>query len=610
MDISMNNSIAKQRHRIVILYGSQTGTAQDVAENIGAQSRGTHFEASVMELDAYSIQNLIEEDFVLFVCSTTGQGETPDNMKKFWRFIMRKNLPNDSLQKLSYGVLGLGDSSYAKYNFIAKKLDRRIQQLGGKKLVDIGLADDQHEWGADATVDPWVTGMWTSLLEMYPLPTGVLNPLEGSLPPPRFEIYNDDELYLMEKKIKVTDKGSFCRNNPFQAGVKSNVRVTPDNHFQNTVHVVLDISGSDGKLSYKPGDVVMIRPSNTKENVKRFLDTFSHLNPNKTMLITSTDDSSTLPFSMNNPTTLEKLATQYLDFMSVPRRSFFQMLKHFASDELENEKLVEFSTPEGTDERYSYANRPRRNILEVFEDFHKTVKNIPLERLLEIIPMIQPRAFSIASSPTKHVNEIHILVAIVKYKTMLHIPRQGLCSTWLATLNQGSKVPIWIKTGGISFPNASSKDSQPNGTSCIMIGPGTGVAPFRSAIHERVCNEEKGNVLFFGCRNKDADFYFQEEWNSLIQDRCLQLFTAFSRDQDEKIYVQHRIAEHGQLLWDIISKCNGNIYVAGNSKNMPDSVRDAFLKIFKEFGEMTEKESFEFYETMQKNKKYQQETWS
>lgn len=291
------------------------------------------------------------------------------------------------------------------------------------------------------------------------------------------------------------------------------------------------------------------------------------------------------------------------------------MLQHFSHDELEKEKLNEFSTPEGTDERYSYANRPRRTILEVFQDFHKCAKSIPLFRLLEIIPSIQPRAFSIASSPTKHRNEIHLLVAVVKYKTILHFPREGLCSTWLSTLAPGSKVPIWIKTGGIYF--SAQKDLKEGGDKpvdlsfpCIMIGPGTGVAPFRSAIHERVCNGLKDNVLFFGCRNRCGDFYFEKEWQHLIENGYLTLHTAFSRDQESKVYVQDKITQEGKMLWDLVKNKRANIFVAGNSKNMPDGVRNSFLQIFQKFGEMTENEAFQFYETLQKEKRYQQETWS
>lgn len=597
--------------RVLVLYGSQTGTAQDVAYSIATQSRGSHFVTVVSALDAYPPKNLLDEKIALFVCSTTGQGDTPDNMKKFWRFIMRKDLPTNSLPSLKFAVLGLGDSSYAKYNFVAKKLNRRLQQLGGRRLIDIGLADDQHDWGADAAIDPWITEMWSELVKHYPVPEGALNPMSGALSPQRFEIHNTKVI----EKGEIMQSSSYSRGHPYFAPVKMNPRVTSADHFQNTISVIFDTSEAKASLSYKPGDVLMVKPSNTEENVNEFLETFSHFQPDDDMVITTRYLSDSVPKVMGSSTTLRKLAREYFDFQSVPRRSFFQMIRHFAEDDLEKIKLEEFSTPEATDDRHNYANRPRRTLLEVLQDFHRTAKNIPLVRLLEIIPEIQPRAFSIASSPSMHKNELHILVAVVKYKTSLRKPRLGLCSTWLSKLIQGAKVPIWIKTGGINFPlctvlKEAGDEPISSSTPCIMIGPGTGVAPFRSAIHERAYNGEKENILFFGCRNRGGDFYFEDEWKSLIGRKQLTLHTAFSRDQDHKVYVQHIIAQQNEALWDLIRNRSAKIYVAGNSKNMPDAVRDAFLKIFQDLGEMTEKEAVQFYDSLQKNKRYQQETWS
>lgn len=159
--------------KITILYGSQTGTAQDLAEQIYRESKIYHFNGPVQPMDCYDITNLINEVFVIFVCSTTGQGDEPDNMKSFWRFLLRRNLPGDSLSGLKFGVLGLGDSSYSKFNFVAKRLGKRLTQLGGKEIVPIGLCDDQHDLGASGVYFPWISGMWKKLLDIYPLPEGL-----------------------------------------------------------------------------------------------------------------------------------------------------------------------------------------------------------------------------------------------------------------------------------------------------------------------------------------------------------------------------------------------------------------------------------------------------
>ncbi|XP_076822660.1 NADPH-dependent diflavin oxidoreductase 1-like isoform X1 [Clavelina lepadiformis] len=589
------------QHPILVLYGSQTGTAEEVCERIVMQSRGSNFSCSCMALDDYNIEDLVNAEVAVFVCSTTGQGEPPDNMKKFWRFIMRKNLPPTCLADLKFGVLGLGDSSYAKYNFVAKKLCRRLENLGADPLLKLGLADDQHDWGPDAVVDPWVTEMWQKLINLHPVDEQYTSPLGSSLPPPGFNVKmeNGNSSLVIRDQLFVNGNGmkqTYNRKHPFLAPVKSNTRVTSVDHFQETRLLSFDVSAVSEELAYEPGDVVMIQPSNVKADVEEFLSALPFVADTPMVFEATTDCDFSI--AIPKPVTLRELAKNYLDFMSVPRRSFFQLLAHVSSDELEKEKLTEFGSPEGTEERYDYANRPRRTILEVLQDFHKTSREISLERIFDIFPIIRPRAFSIASSPSKHKGELHVLVAVVKYKTRLSHPRKGLCSNWLSTLKPLTKAPIWIKRGGIRFSRNAP---------CIMVGPGTGIAPFRSAAHERSSSYSQAvTVVFFGCRGKAADYYFEEEWKTLP----VKFFAAFSRDQEEKVYVQHNIKENAVELWNLIKHKNACVFVAGNSKNMPDDVKSAFLDIFQAQGNMTSEEAQYFYEELQRNKRYQQETWS
>lgn len=159
--------------KLTILYGSHTGTAQDLAEQIWRESKRYHFIGTVMPMDNYDIQTLIHERFVVFVCATAGNGDEPDNMKSFWKFLLRKSLPTNSLQRLSFAVLGLGDSSYGKFNYVAKRLNKRLQQLGGTAIIPVGLGDDQHDMGVSAVSIPWIADLWTNILRLCPLPPGV-----------------------------------------------------------------------------------------------------------------------------------------------------------------------------------------------------------------------------------------------------------------------------------------------------------------------------------------------------------------------------------------------------------------------------------------------------
>ncbi|KAF5909748.1 NADPH-dependent diflavin oxidoreductase 1, partial [Clarias magur] len=546
-------------HTLLLLYGSQTGTAQDTAERIGRQAQRRRIAVRVQALDAYSVANLISEALVVFVCSTTGQGDPPDNMKNFWRFLFRKSLPSGSLCRLDYAVLGLGDSSYPKFNFVAKKLHKRLLQLGANALLPVGLADDQHDLGPDGVIDPWLNLFWQKVLTLYPLPAD-LSPLRDEDPlPPRYVFhFLDDATEKPVVKPLLTDgQAPPSSARPFPARVVSNQRVTAAGHFQDVRQIEFDITASN--IQYSAGDVLMMRPCNSPEDVDQFCQLL-RLNPDHYFVLTPTDNNTApVPVRLPQPCSVRFLVQEFLDIAAVPRRSFFELLATFTTNELEREKLQEFSSAEGQDELHSYCNRPRRTALEVLADFPHTTAELNVNYLLDLFPEIQPRSFSIASSLLEHPNRIQILVAVVKYKTRLLKPRKGLCSSWLASLESSSgdvRVPLWVKKGGLKFP-------QDPDISVIMVGPGTGVAPFRAAIQERVAQGETANVLFFGCRSESKDFYCRVEWEQKIQAGHMTLFTAFSRDQEDKVYVQHRVKEQAKLVWELIENKNAFFYIAG-----------------------------------------------
>ncbi|NXX99557.1 NDOR1 oxidoreductase, partial [Centropus bengalensis] len=512
--------------KILVLFGSQTGNAEDAAERIGRGARRHGLRCRVEALDCYDVAKLIQEPLVVFVCATTGQGDPPDNMKMFWRFLFRRNLPPNSLCQLDYAVLGLGDSSYPKFNFIAKKLHKRVLQLGGNPLLPVALGDDQHDLGPDAVIDPWLVALWDKILTLYPLPPGAEIISPDVRLPPKYTLHclpedpppHDGGLQTTAPRAVPSER------HPFPARLVSNQRVTAESHFQDVRLIEFDVTGSG--ITFSAGDVVMIQPQNSPEDVQQFCQLL-RLDPDRQFVLKPTEPGTALPALLPQPCTIQHLVTHYLDLSCVPRRSFFELLSYFATNELEREKLQEFSSAQGQEELYSYCNRPRRTTLEALWDFPHTTCAIPPDYLLDLIPRIRPRAFSIASSMLAHPDRIQILVAVVRYKTRLSKPRRGLCSTWLASLNpeQGDvRVPLWVKKGGMKFP------ADPD-TSVIMIGPGTGVAPFRAAIQERVAQGCGGNYLFFGCRQKSKDFYCKVEWEELVKKGFLTLFTAFSRDQ-------------------------------------------------------------------------------
>jgi sulfite reductase alpha subunit-like flavoprotein len=597
--------------KLVILYGSQTGNAQDLAERIWRKSKHLNLNVELCSFDKFNLNKMLDNgNLIVGVCSTTGQGDVPDNMMNFWRSIMRKQLHAGFLDTLNFSLIGLGDSSYDKYNFVAKKLFKRFLQLSAKPVLDLSLCDEQHREGAEGEFSRWNASFW-QLLDLNSM---------------KYKYDSNLSKYRIVFGQEITNSGSenfdspADEKKPFHAKLTRNERLTAHDHFQDVRLIEFDCENTN-RIQYEAGDVLAMRPSNLSKNVEKFLELFSHLDLKlcESIRIQSNSDEIQLDSEAFLIRTIKDLLERYFDLNSVPRMSFFEVFAHLATDELEKEKLEEFLLGENVEDLYDYCYRPRRNIIEVFQDFPKTTKNIyNLNVLLDLIPSIKPRYFSIASSPTVHKNKIQLLVAVVEYKTRIYETRKGTCSYWLSTLKPDEKeeeilVPIWIKKG--SFKLDLNKP-------LICIGPGTGVAPFRSILYEKIYrfNQQQENYLFFGCRSKTKDYYFENEWNEMMNQKpnFIHVYAAFSRDQPEKIYVQDLMHENSEQVFDLIYRKNAFVLIAGNSKRMPQDVQMIMEKVIGENLVKKEGESEEnaiqlakdFMRLMEQRKQLQLETWS
>ncbi|XP_043243953.1 NADPH-dependent diflavin oxidoreductase 1-like [Amphibalanus amphitrite] len=581
------------RARLTVLYGSQTGTAEDLAQRIGREARRRLFECEVCALDELRPAALLDERLALFVVATTGQGDVPDNMAVTWRQLLRRDLPADSLRALRFGVIALGDSSYAKFNYVGKRLQKRLLQLGAAPLQPPALGDDQHDLGADAAVDPWLGDWWDKLDALWPLPDG-WQLLPADRPPPARHTVRYLEENGSERAVETPPLPS---GRHFVAKVRSNRRLTPEDHFQEVRLIGLDVSGAD--VTYRPGDVATVLPQNLAEETEQLLELLGW-RPDQLVMVDG-PRADLLP----RPCSLRYLATHVLDIHAVPRRSLFELLAYFTESELEREKLTELSSAVGQEERFDYCDRPRRTTLEVLQDFWATARRLPLDLLLDMLPVIRERHFSIASSPKVHGGELQLLVAVVRYRSRLAAPRRGLCSTWLSRLPVGHSVTVSVRPGTLRFP---AEPDRP----VVMIGPGTGVAPFRSYIAEETAETDRPRplCLFFGCRNQTADLFFGDEWQRLEDDNKLQLFCAFSRDQENKIYVQDRIREQAALVWRLVHAEGATICVAGSAKRMPEDVAAALQQVFAEQGDMSAEEAECYRHQLERQGRYQTETWS
>ena len=421
---------------------------------------------------------------------------------------------------------------------------------------------------------PWLARLRQTLLELYPLQTGEEPVSDDIFLAPDWELRLDDDS-TPDRQIEndracnvssstpavsladhdkhgqpgpINSTSAFSHRNDsiappglFEATLRRNQRLTPDDHWQD----VRLFEFSTPLVDYQPGDVLTIFPHNTASAVDKLIQIMQWQEvADKTIHFVSTIPDSTPasppPLAMTSkiPRTLRHLLTTHLDLNAIPRRSFFTSLSHFTTDEFQRNRLIEFTAPEYIDELFDYTTRPRRSIIEVLDEFD-TVK-LPWKWITSILPSIRGRQYSIASggvlktSADRQKGRIELLVAIVKYRTVIKKVRDGLCSRYMSGLKVGQKLNVLLCKGGMRIDL-----NRP----AVMIGPGTGVAPLRSMLFERKARAvaEDGaessdmvnqkQLLVYGGRNKTKDFFFEDDWKSLRKELNLDVFTAWSRDQ-------------------------------------------------------------------------------
>ena len=477
--------------------------------------------------------------------------------------------------------------------------------------------------------------MRDSILSEYPLPEGTESIPDNVLLTPKWllDFADTNDAPQENGHVKTASNGDVS-DVPDQellkipggltANVSSNTRLTPNTHWQDVRHLKLDL---EGLHPYAPGDVLTIYPKNFPSDVNHFLTTMDWLpiadkpikfGPSSS----SVSPTSRLPvhnFSSTQTTTLRQLLTNHLDILSIPRRSFFAQLAHYTNDEFHKNRLMEFTDPEYIDELYDYTTRPRRSILEVLHEFDSV--KIPWQRVCSIIPSLRGRQFSIASAMTGNPatedqapsTRVELLIAIVKYKTIIKRLRQGVATRYIASLTPSQTLTVTLSRGGLGV--TQNELDRP----VVMIGPGTGVAPMRALVQQRMQWRTQSpphqsppakDLLFFGCRNAEADFFFKEEWDALAQSGApLDVFTAFSRDQRKKVYVQDVLREQSGRVYDAVAKHNGIIFLCGSSGKMPQAVREALIEGFQEHGELSREEAEKYLVGLEKGGRYRQETW-
>lgn len=541
---------------VTILFGSQTGNAQGLAENAAKTLTERGFQVTVSAMSDFKPNQLKKLKNLLIVVSTHGEGDPPDNALSFHEFLHGRRAPK--LDDLRYSVLALGDTSYEFFCQTGKEFDQRLGELGGTRLhprVDCDLDYDEPA----AT---WLDGVISSLNEGQEQGASAA-PAQPASP----QATGGETVY--------------SRKNPFRAEVLENLNLNGRGSNKETRHLELSLEGSG--LTYEPGDALGIFPENDPELVDMLLAELKW-DPNVTVTVDQGENLS-----------LKEALTSYFE-ITVLTKKFIQQ----AAELIENEKLRELAASENADQLKAYI--AGRDLIDFVRDFGP-IAAAPQE-FVSILRKMPPRLYSIASSFAANPDEVHLTIGAVRYNTHGR-DRKGVCSVLCAErLQPGDTLPVFIQ------PNKNFKLPENPEAPIIMVGPGTGVAPFRSFMQER---EETGapgkSWMFFGDQHFVTDFLYQTEWQKWLSDGVLtKMDVAFSRDTEEKVYVQHRMLEHSKELFEWLEE-GAAFYVCGDKNNMAKDVQNALLEIIEKEGGKSREEAEAYLAEMKKQKRYQRDVY-
>jgi len=506
--------------RLTVLYGSQTGNARRVAERFAAEAEAAGLPVRLLRTGAYATRELANERYLAVVVSTQGEGEPPDDARGFVEFLASRRAPK--LPKLHYTVLGLGDSSYPQFNAMGRAIDARLAELGAQRLAPLAQADVDIE----PIAAPWAEGALALLREQLAReqPSASVTPLRVAPLRPQFH-----------------------RERPFAAPVLANQRIVSRDCAREVRHVELSLEGSG--LRYAPGDALGVWHRNPRALVEALL------------AVVGLDGESDVVHDGKTQPLREWLAREReLTRLSRP--------------------LVQ-TVAERADSAVLRAALENPAALKELFDSHQPIDLLRAHPadwdaagLVAALRPLTPRLYSIASSPRAvGEDEVHLTVAVVDYHAHgeHHV---GAASRWIADADEDATLDVFVESNErFRLPTDGARD-------VIMIGPGTGVAPFRAFVQERQQAGAAGrNWLVFGNRHFADDFLYQVEWQQALNDGALhRLDVAFSRDQADKRYVQHVLRERGAELYDWLAG-GAHLYVCGDATQMAKDVHAALADI-------------------------------
>ncbi|KAK8105411.1 NADPH--cytochrome P450 reductase [Apiospora kogelbergensis] len=627
----------------IIFYGSQTGTAEDYASRLAKEGKSRFgLETMVADLEDYDYDNLDqlpEDKVVFFVLATYGEGEPTDNAVDFYEFITGEDASfsesaDPPLGTLKYVTFGLGNNTYEHYNSMVRNVDKALTKLGAHRIGDAGEGDD----GAGTMEEDflaWKEPMWAALAKKMGLEEreAQYEPIFGIV---EREGLNKEshEVYLGEPNkmhLEGSARGPFNAHNPYIAPIVESREIFSVKD-RNCLHMEVDISGSN--LSYQTGDHIAIWPTNAGQEVDYFLDILGLTEKRDTVIsVKALEPTAKVPFP--TPTTYDAIARYHMEICAPISRQFVATLAAFAPDESSKAEMTKL----GQDKDYFHekVSKYHYNLAGLLRSVGGGQKwnNVPFSAFIEGLTKLQPRYYSISSSSAVQPKKISI-TAVVESQLIpgRADPFQGVATNYLLALKEkqngepnpkpfgltyeicgprnkydGIHVPVHVRHSNFKLPSDPSKP-------IIMIGPGTGVAPFRGFVQERAKQAEDGEtvgktILFFGCRKRSEDFMYESEWEERKKalGDAFEMPIAFSRDGPKKVYVQHLLKERSKEINELLEK-KAYVYVCGDAANMAREVNTMLAQIISEQRGIPEAKAEEIVKNMRASNQYQEDVWS
>lgn len=546
-------TIQPEKRAITLLYGSETGNAQGLAEIFEERLSNIGHNVTLKAMDEFKPKNLKNVEDLFIITSTQGEGDPPDNAAELHEFIHGRKAPK--LEGVRFSVLALGDQTYEFFCQTGRDFDKKLEELGAERLYervdcDVDYEEDAEKWMAN-----------------------VINTIDSTSEGTQSE-------QVVSETIKSAKEKKYSKVNPYQAEVLENINLNGRGSNKETRHIefLLDNFGEE----YEVGDCLVVLPQNDPALVELLISTLGW-DPGDQIQIS--EDGDTI--------SLEEALTSYFEITKLTKPLLQNAAAYFDNEALEDKVQ---------DSEWIQNYIEGRDFIDLLNDFPP--EELEPEDLYQILRKLPPREYSISSSYQSLPDEVHITVGAVRYNTHGR-DRSGVCSVQFAErIQPGDTVPIYLKR------NPNFKFPKDGDTPVIMIGPGTGIAPFRAHMQEREEYGYKGNTwLFFGDQHFTTDFLYQTEWQEWLKDGVLEkMNVAFSRDTDQKVYVQHRIAEHSKEFNEWLEK-GASIYICGDEKNMAKDVHQAIRNVLVKEQNLTEEDAESYLKQMKKDKRYQRDVY-